>query len=98
MRAIVQAIIPFLLPFALYFAWAWLRQRRSGQAPGHASPGEVMLRQAPWAALTVAGTVLTAIGLLWFAELTAMDPADSYAPARMVDGRIVEGGARPATP
>lgn len=90
MRGIIQGILLFLIPFALYFAWLLL-MRRLGPDGGEGGRA-IAWRDAPWLVLTLAGVVLLAGGLLWFAEQRAMRPGEPYQPARLEDGRITEGG------
>jgi len=40
----------------------------------------------------VAGVVVLAVGLLWFAEQRSMQPGERYVPARLEDGRVTDGG------
>jgi len=86
MRGFLQALIPFLIPFAAYFAWGWISRR------------ENLLRGnvVPWIALSFAGLVLAAGVLFLFAETSALDEDGVYRPARIEDGRIIEGGTVPA--
>ncbi len=90
MRGVVQGILLFLIPFALYFAWLFL-MRRVGPDNGEGQPA-IAWRDAPWLLLTVAGVIVLAVGLLWFAEQRAMQPGERYVPARLEDGRITDSG------
>ncbi|WP_439576826.1 DUF6111 family protein [Elioraea sp.] len=92
MRGIVQGILLFLIPFALYFAWLFL-MRRAG--PDGEGDRVIAWRDAPWLVLTVAGVIVLAVGLLWFAEQRSMQPGERYVPARLEDGRVTDSDRRP---
>jgi hypothetical protein len=88
MRAVLQTLVPFLIPFLAYAVWLVLARR----------PMPSDLRGVPWLRLSAAGLACVAAALLVFAETTAIERGESYAPARLEGGRIIEGGARQPRP
>ncbi len=69
----------FLVPLTLYVAWRVLGAR--------------LPPAAIWA--TLALILLMIAGTLWFGLTEKLDPDQAYAPARLENGRVVEGHGVP---
>jgi hypothetical protein len=88
-RAIIENIALFLLPSAIYLAYMLLMRRESGSA-------SAVVNEAPLVWLFVAGALLVAGPLIYYATITPGGvPGASYTPPRMgKDGRIEPGQLR----
>ncbi len=88
-RAIIENIALFLLPSAIYLAYMLLMRRESGSA-------SAVVNEAPLVWLFVAGALLVAGTLIYYATITpGGGPGASYTPPRMgKDGRIEPGQLR----
>jgi hypothetical protein len=84
-RVIIENVLLFLLPTAMYLAYVLLTRRAAGT-------GNV-LDDAPLVWLFVAGALLVAGTLVYYATLTPGGlPGQTYTPPRMgKDGRIEPG-------
>lgn len=82
-----MALLPvllFLLPAAAYVLW--LRRH-----PGEELPLNVIVP-------ALAGLALAVGALAWYGLSGAAERGTAYVPARLENGRIVRGHARPETP
>ena len=84
-RVVIENILLFLLPTAVYFAYVLLTRR------GVSTTGEV-INDAPLVWLFVAGALMVAATLVYYATVTpGGSPGQVYTPPRMKDGRIEPG-------
>jgi hypothetical protein len=88
LRFLIQYILPLFLPLLLYLGFLRLA---SGTAPG-------WINRTPWIPLLGAGVVLLGISLIAWGALEGADPASTYVPPRLEDGRIVPGTFVPPPP
>ncbi len=80
----------FFLPFAVFFAWAFLENRKRLAAGPDASKV-----RTPWFYLFAAGLALFAAGFVVTWALEDRNPDCEYVPARMQDGKLVDGECLP---
>jgi hypothetical protein len=85
-RVVIENILLFLLPAAMYVGYVLLTRR------GNTSAGAVV-SDAPLVWLFVAGALLVAATLIYYATVTpGGSPSQTYTPPRMgKDGRIEPG-------
>ncbi len=85
-RVVIENILLFLLPAAMYVGYVLLTRR------GNTSAGTVV-SDAPLVWLFVAGALLVAATLIYYATVTpGGKPGQTYTPPRMdKDGRIEPG-------
>ena len=94
-RIVITYLIPLVLPVIAWYAWQHLSRSRA-RNPEQATDWAA----APWDRLGIAGVILLAATLGWFAAFTGAKPGSVYQPARLVDGEIVPGRqiAQPPSP
>jgi len=84
-RVVLENVLLFLLPTAMYLAYVLLTRRA-------ASSADSVFNEAPLVWLFVAGALLVAATLAYYASIT---PGGSigqvYTPPRVKDGRIEPG-------
>lgn len=87
-RALLQILLPLLLPTIVYVLWVFLvrGRRRQGDEEDFR-----WVREGPWFWLILCGVVLMGIGLGVTAWTTGADPAGTYVPPRLENGRVVPG-------
>jgi Family of unknown function (DUF6111) len=85
-RVVVENVLLFLLPTAMYVGYMLLTRRT-------ATPGDHVLTDAPLVWLFVAGAVLVAATLVYYASITPGGSVKQvYTPPHMgKDGRIEPG-------
>jgi hypothetical protein len=85
-RVVIENILLFLLPTAMYFGYVLLmRGSRAGQAGA-------VINEAPLVWLFLAGALLVAGTLVYFATTTpGGKPGQVYVPPRMKNGQIEPG-------
>jgi hypothetical protein len=84
-RVIIENVLLFLLPTAMYFGYVLLTRRAT-------SPGDSVLNEAPLVWLFIAGAVLVAGTLIYYASITPGGTVGQvYTPPRVKDGRIEPG-------
>ncbi len=83
-RVVLENVLLFLLPTAMYLGYMLLTRR--------AASADSVLSEAPLVGLFVAGALLVAATLVYYASIT---PGGSigqvYTPPRVKDGRIEPG-------
>jgi hypothetical protein len=86
-RAVIENILLFLLPTAVYFGYVILMQR------SEVRDGKQIVNEAPLVWLFVAGALLVAATLVYYASITPGGTiGQSYTPPHMgKDGRIEPG-------
>jgi hypothetical protein len=82
-RVILSYGLPFLLPFGAYFVYIAFAKR--AEAKG------IRWQEAPWVSLAIAGLALVIASFVATGLFTGADPAGTYVPPRMEDGKIVPG-------
>jgi Family of unknown function (DUF6111) len=86
-RIVIENMLLFLLPTAMYVAYVLLTRRST-------SAGTVM-NEAPLVWLFVAGAVLVAGTLIYYASISEGGrPDQTYTPPRVKDGRIEPGNLK----
>ena len=85
-RAIIENVLLFLLPTAVYFGYVLLTRRSKG-------PASAIVDDAPLVWLFVAGALLVAATLVYYASITRGGTTTQvYTPPHMTkDGRIEPG-------
>lgn len=85
-RVVIENVLLFLLPSAMYVAYMLLMRRENSTAGA-------VVSEAPLVWLFVAGALLVAATLIYYATITPGSPAGkAYTPPRMgKDGRIEPG-------
>jgi Family of unknown function (DUF6111) len=85
-RVVIENVLLFLLPAAIYVAYMLLMR------PGNAPAGTVV-NEAPLVWLFLAGALLVALTLIYYASVTPGGmPGQTYTPPRVgKDGRIEPG-------
>jgi hypothetical protein len=84
-RVVIENVLLFLLPTAMYIGYVLLTRRTA--APGHS-----VLNEAPLVWLFVAGALLVAATLAYYASITPGGTIGKvYIPPHMKDGRIEPG-------
>lgn len=84
-RVVIENILLFLLPTAVYFAYMLLTRRE-------ASSAGTVINDAPLIWLFVAGALMVAGTLIYYATTTpGGSPGQAYTPPHMKDGRIEPG-------
>ena len=80
---LIEAIL-FLIPFALYFLWRTFLERKEEATHGR-------FNERPWQILIVAGGLLVAAGLVFFALTSGRRGDTVYIPAHIENGQVVPG-------
>jgi len=84
-RVIIENVLLFLLPTAMYLGYVLLTRRAT-------SPGDSVLHEAPLVWLFIAGAILVAGTLIYYASITPGGTVGQvYTPPRVKDGRIEPG-------
>jgi Family of unknown function (DUF6111) len=84
-RVIIENVLLFLLPTATYIGYALLTRRT-------ASPADSVFNEAPLVWLFIAGALLVAATLVYYASITPGGTIGQvYTPPRVKDGRIEPG-------
>jgi uncharacterized protein DUF6111 len=84
-RVVIENILLFLLPTAVYLAYVLLTR-------SEASSTGAVINDAPLVWLFVAGALMVAATLVYYATVTpGGTPGQVYTPPRMKDGRIEPG-------
>jgi hypothetical protein len=85
-RVVIENVLLFLLPTAIYFGYVLLTRRTDGPN------GAQMVNEAPLVWLFIAGALLVAGTLVYYATITpGGKPGQVYIPPRMKDGSIEPG-------
>jgi len=86
-RVVIENILLFLLPAAVYLAYMLMMRRDDNTSAG------AIVNDAPLLWLFVAGAVLVAATMIYYATITPSgSPGQVYTPPRMgKDGRIEPG-------
>jgi hypothetical protein len=83
-RIVLENVLLFLLPTAMYLGYMLLTRR--------AASADSVLSEAPLVALFVAGALLVAATLVYYASITPGGSVGQvYTPPRVKDGRIEPG-------
>ncbi len=86
-RILLNYLLPFLAPLVVYVAYMWWFRRQTLAAGG--TPPR--WHEGPWYWFVLAGFLLVLAGVIALG-LTGIGERDvDYAPARLIDGRIVPG-------
>jgi hypothetical protein len=90
---LLTVVLPLVLPTLIYMAYM-AAERRKAASGGAPVPWWV---GAPWPWLVTGGVFLAAIVLVTLALTGGSDKSGTYHPARLIDGRIIEGETTPST-
>jgi hypothetical protein len=84
-RVIIENVLLFLLPTAMYVGYVLLTRRA-------AQPSDSVFSEAPLVWLFIAGALLVAATLVYYASITPGGTIGQvYTPPRVKDGRIEPG-------
>ena len=95
LRKLLTVVLPLMLPTLIYMAYMMIERRKAAASGGAAVPWWV---GAPWAWLMTGGVLLAAIVLVTVALTGGFDTSGTYHPARLIDGRVIEGETTPSGP
>ncbi|UEM04641.1 DUF6111 family protein [Skermanella rosea] len=95
LRKLLLVVLPLMLPTLVYMAYMLVERRRAGASGGAVQPWWV---GAPWTPLIVGGVALAGLTLVTVALTGGSDTTATYHPARLIDGRVVEGETTPSAP
>ena len=95
LRQLLMVVLPLMLPTLIYMAYMMVERRKAAAPSGAALPWWV---GAPWTWLVTGGVLLVAIVLVTVALTSGFDISGTYHPARLIDGRVIEGETTPSTP
>lgn len=91
-RIVIENILLFLLPTAIYLAYALLTRGNAARR-GNATPGGSVLSDAPLTWLFLAGALIVAATLIYYASVTPGGaPGLRYTPPHMGKDGSVEPG------
>lgn len=89
MRTFLTIILPLIAPTVAFVVWTWFAKKRA-EAEARHQPIPAW-QTWPWARLTLAGAVLTALTLSAIALVRPNEPGMRYVPPRMENGELVPG-------
>jgi hypothetical protein len=95
LKNLLTVVLPLMLPTLIYMAYAMFGR------PKTAAPEVAAVHWwtgAPWTWLITGGVVLAAAVLVTVALTGGFDTAGTYHPARLIDGRLIEGETTPSAP
>jgi hypothetical protein len=94
-RKLLTVVLPLMLPTLIYMAYMMIDRRKAAAAGGAPVSWWV---GAPWAWLITGGVFLAGIVLFILALTSGFDTGTTYHPARLIDGRVIEGETTPSDP
>ena len=95
LRKLLTVVLPLMLPTLIYMAYAMFGRRKTAALEG--APAS-WWTGAPWTWLVTGGVVLAAAVLVTVALTGGFDTSGTYHPARLIDGRVIEGETTPSAP
>jgi hypothetical protein len=94
-KKLLTVVLPLMLPTLIYMAYMMIDRRKAAASGGAAVPWWV---GAPWTWLITSGVLLAAIVLVTVALTGGFDTSGTYHPARLIDGKVIEGDTSPPGP
>ncbi|UEM22007.1 DUF6111 family protein [Skermanella mucosa] len=95
LKKLLLVVLPLMLPTLIYMGYMLIERRKAVASGGTALP---WWAGAPWTALVVGGVALAGLSLTTLALTGGSDTTATYHPARLIDGRVVEGDTTPSAP
>ena len=95
LRKLLTVVLPLMLPTLIYMAYMMIERRKAAASGGGSVSWWV---GAPWVWLISGGVLLAAISLVTVALTGGFDTSGTYHPARLIDGRVIEGETTPSSP
>jgi hypothetical protein len=95
LKKLLTVVLPLMLPTLIYMAYMMIDRRKAAASGGAAVPWWV---GAPWTWLITSGVLLAAIVLVTVALTGGFDTSGTYHPARLIDGKVIEGDTSPPGP
>lgn len=89
MRTFLTIILPLIAPTLVFLVWRWFAMRRA-EAEAHHQPLPAW-QSWPWARLSLAGAVLTALTLSAVAMMRDNPIGARYVPPHMENGELIPG-------
>ncbi len=89
MRTFLTIILPLIAPTLVFFVWSWFAKRRAEAEQRH-QPIPAW-QTWPWARLSLAGAVLTALTLSAVAMMRDNPLGARYVPPRIENGELIPG-------
>lgn len=89
MRTFLTIILPLIAPTVVFFVWQWFARRKAEAEARHEAlrPWQTW----PWAKLSLAGAVLTALTLSAVAMMRDNPMGARYVPPRIENGELIPG-------
>ena len=95
LKKLLTVVLPLMLPTLIYMAYMMIDRRKAAASGGVSVPWWV---GAPWTWLITGGVLLAAIVLVTVALTGGFDTSGTYHPARLIDGKVIEGETSPPGP
>ena len=95
LKKLLTVVLPLMLPTLIYMAYMMIDRRKAAASGGAVVPWWV---GAPWTWLITGGVLLAAIVLVTVALTGGFDTSGTYHPARLIDGKVIEGETSTAGP
>lgn len=95
LKNLLTVVLPLMLPTLIYMAYAMFGRRKTAALEGARAS---WWTGAPWTWLVTGGVVLAAAVLVTVALTGGFDTSGTYHPARLIDGRVIEGETTPSAP
>jgi hypothetical protein len=92
LKKLLTVVLPLMLPTLIYMAYMMIDRRKAAASGGAVVPWWV---GAPWTWLITGGVLLAAIVLVTVALTGGFDTSGTYHPARLIDGKVIEGDTSP---
>jgi hypothetical protein len=95
LKKLLTVVLPLMLPTLIYMAYMMIDRRKAAASGGAVVPWWV---GAPWTWLITGGVLLAAIVLVTVALTGGFETSGTYHPARLIDGKVIEGETSPPGP
>jgi hypothetical protein len=95
LKKLLTVVLPLMLPTLIYMAYMMIDRRKAAASGGAVVPWWV---GAPWTWLITGGVLLAAIVLVTVALTGGFETSGTYHPARLIDGKVIEGDTSPPAP
>jgi hypothetical protein len=92
LKKLLTVVLPLMLPTLIYMAYMMIDRRKAAASGGAVVPWWV---GAPWTWLITGGVLLAAIVLVTLALTGGFETSGTYHPARLIDGKVIEGETSP---
>jgi hypothetical protein len=95
LKKLLMVVLPLMLPTLIYMAYMMIDRRKAAASGGVPVPWWV---GAPWTWLITGGVLLAGIVLVTVALTGGFETSGTYHPARLIDGKVIEGETSPPGP